>query len=488
MVGIYQRLSRYELDLLAFLAGLFSLLVQVIATHFTFLTQAQSSYAVGLSLFSFLTGLAVAARCAMGAQKFLLQHFSTVIGLAFALVGFYFSFVTHNESRWRVWFEDFAVSFSVSPEAGHAITVLILSVIYLFVPALALGLIFPLINDRRGSEDRVLTGRASSLDYLGAGVGCLCASFYLIPMLGLERSAFIVSLTLLAASLLWLDVGRKVVVAVGVVTLLLGNLRYMRPDNETLFSKPSPFGTVDVTTHFGDRVLAINGRGMCSSNRNRSERWLGKIALDTHGGRSLRALNIGLGCGYTADEIRRHPRTGELTVVEINPVVVEANRYFVEPGPSVEIKNEDGFSFLKTSDEQFDVVAVDVEEPSIMHSTSLYTLDFFRLVKSRMSSDGVFSLWSFHQEETAKIILNTLRKAFKNAEVTASNKHLVYVASDAPLNLPKAERNKNRVKEIEAVPLTDVATLQSNPYLKYFKVNQIFGFDREHNDIYELKR
>jgi spermidine synthase len=63
--------------------------------------------------------------------------------------------------------------------------------------------------------------------------------------------------------------------------------------------------------------------------------------------------------------------------------------------PKVQIRNEDAFVWVRTStDTGFDVVIIDFPDPNNYGLGKLYTDAFFRLLKQKMSPDGVFSIQS----------------------------------------------------------------------------------------------
>lgn len=118
------------------------------------------------------------------------------------------------------------------------------------------------------------------------------------------------------------------------------------------FIKPSPFGSVRVQNN----MLYIADREQCSftfdPDRIQSETRIVDYALlpQVRGRRVLRVLNIGLGCGKTLTRILEFPRVNA-DVVELNPVVVEANRKLsdVSKDIRVNLKISDGINFLRST-------------------------------------------------------------------------------------------------------------------------------------------
>lgn len=492
----------WKIGFLAFLTGFFSLCVQVVATQFAFFSQPQSSHAIGLSLCAFLLGLGIAARLTHNRQEYLQKHFRAVVALSFGLVGVFFFFLSiHTKDIWML-LKSWIPVIAADPSYHYLLTVFLQSVAFLLIPALGLGLLFPLINDRIALLKGTQTGAITSIDYFGAGVGSLFCAFILVPHLGMLLAGAVVSILLIVIAL-FLAPGWKWRGAGFLFLLLFVGAEFPRIvpvlkltpilSAHLMFEEPSPFGLVRVSADsHGQSSLFINGRAMCYSNGSRSERLLASGPLRDLASSEAAVLNVGLGCGFTAHQFKHHPKVKELDVVEINPVVVKANYHFrlnleSETGAETRIHISDGYAYLEKNPKTYDVVAVDVEEPSIIHSSSLFTADFFKVVKSRLNPKGVFTLWTFNQPETGRIILNTLRSVFAHADVVVSDGHLVFFAADQEIKTAKLHGDKRSRQAILDLKLNEVATIAKNPYAKYFKVNEIFSFEPGHVDAFEMK-
>lgn len=68
--------------------------------------------------------------------------------------------------------------------------------------------------------------------------------------------------------------------------------------------------------------VTLNHEFLMSSHLTDSERAISNRAVEIHGGDGLRALVGGLGLGYTAWELLKHPSVSEVEVVEyLRPVL-----------------------------------------------------------------------------------------------------------------------------------------------------------------------
>ncbi len=111
--------------------------------------------------------------------------------------------------------------------------------------------------------------------------------------------------------------------------------------------------------------------------------------------RKLRILILGGGSLYSLNRVA--PFSEKTTLVEIDPVVVEAakkcwtdfNKY--NKLDNYEIVIDDAKHYLKASDEKFDLIIMDISAPYYLGTALLHNEDFFKLVKTKLKEDGIFS-------------------------------------------------------------------------------------------------
>lgn len=115
-----------------------------------------------------------------------------------------------------------------------------------------------------------------------------------------------------------------------------------------------------------------------------------------------RVAVLGGGDGGAVREVLKHPSVEEAYLVDVDERVVEAcRRYLAEVSqgvfedPRVKLVHRDGFKFIEEwSGEPFDVVVVDLTDPISLISIGLYTKEFFELLSSKLSAEGVVSVQS----------------------------------------------------------------------------------------------
>ncbi|MEM2955035.1 MAG: hypothetical protein QW625_03755, partial [Candidatus Nanoarchaeia archaeon] len=79
--------------------------------------------------------------------------------------------------------------------------------------------------------------------------------------------------------------------------------------------------------------------------------------------------------------------------VELDSLIIELGKKYTEnlEYDKLRIFLSDGRFFLKTSRDKYDVIIVDLPEPSTAQLNRFYTLEFFKEVKKSLKSNGIFS-------------------------------------------------------------------------------------------------
>ena len=188
------------------------------------------------------------------------------------------------------------------------------------------------------------------------------------------------------------------------------------------------------------------------------------------GGREL--LAVGLGSGAVPKLISRHCPEINIKAVEIDPLVAElAQRYLrLEPRPGFDIIIMDGRAFLRTCNRKYDIIILDAynAEGVPFHLT---TLEFLRLVKSRLNERGVVTanLWSLDWELFVSM-LRTYGEVFEHIHrfPVSGKKNVVIAACDFRLSADELRSNALLVQAKAAFPF-DYVSLTSHLDRKEFK-------------------
>ena len=355
-------------------------------------------------------------------------------------------------------------------------------------PCLFLGALFPLSARLLYSRD---AGRATGLTYAvntaGTILGSLATGFLLIPSLGSRT-------TIIAGSLLSLVVGlaalarsaiepqRRLRIGAGaaaaaIVMILVSpawDLRLLtagifRPAaagviagltdptrspqerlaeayavDSVVFYREGVNATVSLnrTVASGDLFLKIGGKTDASSGDIETQLLSGHLPM-LFAPDSARVMVIGQGSGMTLAGVLRYP-VKSAEIVEIEDAVIEASRWFHPPeqdpldDPRTRITLEDGRTRLAIEEGLFDVIISEPSNPWLAGNNNLFTRDFYRLVRSRLSPQGVFGQWIQLYEispETLSSLLTAFRSVFPNTYgFLTFNADFILIA--APENAP----------------------------------------------------
>jgi tetratricopeptide (TPR) repeat protein len=133
-------------------------------------------------------------------------------------------------------------------------------------------------------------------------------------------------------------------------------------------------------------------------------------------GNVRRVCLIGLASGVTAGAVLTHPIQA-LDILEISPDIVTASRFFDRVNhkpledPRTTLFVNDGRNHLALTSTIYDLIVSEPSNPWIAGMNNLFTSDFFRIAKRRLSDRGVFAQW-FHIYNMPKNDLQSLLRAF----------------------------------------------------------------------------
>jgi len=151
----------------------------------------------------------------------------------------------------------------------------------------------------------------------------------------------------------------------------------------------------------GARNFHVAGKVEASSlpQDMRLQRMLGHLsALLVNEPKSV--LVVGFGAGVTAGSFVTHPGIKRIVICEIEPLIPQVvstyftqQNYNVANDPRVEIVYDDARHFILTTKEKFDVITSDPIHPWVKGAATLYTKEYFELVKKHLNPGGVVTQW-----------------------------------------------------------------------------------------------
>jgi spermidine synthase len=326
-----------------------------------------------------------------------------------------------------------------------------------------LGYLTPKLIDRYSGGKPEAGGFSYALNVLGCVLGPLCASYVLVPLLGVK-----LTLLLLAAPYAVLLAGRgsrkHLYAAVGLFLVAL----FVSKTYEDQVQGFRGDGAVrrDYTATviaYGDGMqkrLLVNGVGM--THLTTITKLMAHLPLAAVG-HPRSALDICFGMGTTYRSLLSWGvRT---TAVELIPSVKDSFDYFFDDAkdvlgrPEGTIVVDDGRRFLRRTRDTFDVITVDPPPPvEAAASSLLYSEEFYAAAKSRLNPGGIVQQWVPKTEtRIVQAVARSLLSSFPHVRMYRSFEGggleksgffgYHFLASMEPIVVPPAEELAARMPE-----------------------------------------
>jgi spermidine synthase len=442
--------------LAAGLSGLTALGAQVVWTRILTLLFGATVYAFAIILAVFLAGLGLGSAAAAYLVR---RGVKPVSGFAWSQLALIPALLVGGYILVEVL--PYASPPASTPiRALHALHVL--RALAVILPGAVLwGMSFPfaLAAAGRGSAD---TGQSSGYAYaantVGAIIGALAVSFWLIPTYGTKvASQVLVAGAGISAAVLFFGIARAekleaekanspaaahplLALGAGIVGALmlpglspvfLAHGRYIwwiEAGDQYPYVSEGAASTVAVhIAPNGYRNFHVSGRVEATNNPNdlRTERLIGHLSGLLHP-KPESVLVVGLGGGVSAGALTLYPEIKRIVICEIEPRVTGATKQFarenysVLSNPKVEVVFDDARHFLATTREQFDIITSDPIHPWVRGNSMLFSREYYDIVKSKLKPGGIATQWVPLYETSEKAIqiqMRTFIDAFPNGTV-----------------------------------------------------------------------
>lgn len=245
-------------------------------------------------------------------------------------------------------------------------------------------------------------GRVYVADCIGSIGGGALFSFVLVRFfdhLGILFFPALLNLLLAGALAVWF--GRKLLLAAAAVlaATLLGIIFFTNAGalataiqfagQHVVFRGNSPYGKLVVTESSGQYNFIENGLPLTSTDNTQQVEETVHYAMAQRPG-ARRVLIVCGGVSGTAREVLKYGVV-DVTCVELDPLIIEAGRRFLPANLNdsrIKLVNTDGRLFVKQTSDRYDVVIVDVPDPSTSQLNRFYTTEFFGEVKRVLTDSG----------------------------------------------------------------------------------------------------
>ncbi|MBN2190420.1 MAG: fused MFS/spermidine synthase [Candidatus Aureabacteria bacterium] len=155
----------------------------------------------------------------------------------------------------------------------------------------------------------------------------------------------------------------------------------------------SIYGNIVVTGEKGQVSLFENGDLVASVPDRMSAEYSVHIPLLEHR-RPVNVLMVGGGLGGGIEEALKHKSIEKIDYLEIDPALIKvAETYLGEDmaGTRVNIIIDDPRRYMRRSSDLYDVIIINVSDPSNSKVNRLFTEEFFSFAGERLNKGGVFS-------------------------------------------------------------------------------------------------
>ena len=261
-------------------------------------------------------------------------------------------------------------------------------------------------------------------------------------------------------------------------TALLYEYKHHLDEAETLLTINSAYQKVEVIKdEDGERYLYLDGLlNLNASDLEDLNYYIAEIPATLI--KPEKTLIIGNGTLSSVPKV--YPHSQFVQSVELDSGVLVAGQQFFTPIEKLSnldrwnLVIDDGKHFLKTTQDKFDLIIMDIPSPLTIQEAILHTVEFYQLAQSKMTAQGVIAVQLSgplqHNNRTPARVVAALSKAFQQVMVINSDKadrSFAYASQQLPFNgkdMRLATRRYERGLEIiipddiafyltEAVPL-----------------------------------
>lgn len=354
-------------------------------------------------------------------------HFSIVIGLFLSFMGVGSFFSKYIKSDLAAWFIRFELVLSLVGGCSafflyfaFSLTPYYYGVAFTLIAILGamIGIEIPILTRivRQYGTLKDVLANVLSFDYLGALIASLAFPLLLLPLFGTMRTAFAIGLLNLVVAYLNTRLFREelrrfqafILTEVLIGCLLIAGFAFSFQINsfyehflyrdEVVLSKQSSYQNIVLTRWNKDIRLFLNGNlQFASVDEHRYHEALVHVPMNATTHRE-KVLVLGGGDGLAAREILKYQDVVRIDIVDLDaavtdlaknhPVFRQLNQQSFDH-PKIHVINEDAYKFVEKSSDVYNVVIIDLPDPSSESLAKLYTKEFYQLIQKRLAADGV---------------------------------------------------------------------------------------------------
>jgi spermidine synthase len=406
------------------------LVIAVCGIIYELIIGAVSSYLWGDSVFYFSVTIGL-YMSAMGLGAFASKFIRSSLFDAFVLSELLIGLVGGGSALFLFW----TYTLGDSYEYGMVLVTLLIGAL--------VGIEIPILIRLMEQQETLRRNVAHVLtyDYIGGLIGALLFPLFFLPQLGLIRTALVLGGLNVAIALINFVRHRALLrYAPGLLfaaVCIMGLLSYFlitsqnQQDmlqqklyrDDVIFSRQTPYQQLTITRWHKDIRLYINGGLQFSSlDEYRYHESLVHVPFAARP-KSKNILILGGGDGLAVREVLKYPQVEKIVLVDLDPAMTEifkTEEFLTQlnqnslVNPKLTIINQDAYKFAEQDSGLYDIILIDLPDPSHTALAKLYSLEFYHILQKRLSYQGVLVTQStspFFATEAFWTIHKTIREA-----------------------------------------------------------------------------
>lgn len=320
-------------------------------------------------------------------------------------------------------------------------------IIYFFCMAIGtlIGMEIPLvmrINDQY-EELRVNISNVLEKDYYGSLAGGVFFAFIGLPIMGLTYTPFLLgSVNFLVAIAVFiylksiinpsykkpLIISTVVISASIIAGVIMANpiIQYgeqVKYKDKVVYSQQSQYQKIVITQWQNEYWLYLNNnQQLCTMDEAMYHEPLIHPAFTLHP-HPQNVLILGGGDGCAAREILKYKSVENITLVDLdpavtnlamhNPILTNLNKNSLN-NPKVNVINTDGYHYLNTHSDFYDIIIVDLPDPRTVELGRLYSSEFYKVCYRHLRPEGIIVTQAgspYFATKAFKCIVKTMKDA-----------------------------------------------------------------------------
>lgn len=350
------------------------------------------------------------------------------------------------------------------PDFRQSLFILLIS---LLPTAFCVGTLFPFIiqvvKNTDGEPISQLVIRAYRYESLGAFWGAFILNLIFFNWL----SGFQILMIVLAGTLIigWILFPHHrnihtisfIFILIFLVLLSQGNrlqkqlFHYAHPQFQLTAQKDTPYGNLKFATYQEQSLIFLGGT-ILTTRPNPMEnefRTLLPVLVAQNPGK---ILWLGGDLFAAMEYFSKIPEIKQIDYVHIDPLLVEEQRDSIQTKwnsqqlPQIRFHIEDIRAFLSRSSTRYDIICLNLPEPHTLYFSRYYSLQFYRLIRERLSHGGIF-YFAIHSSENyinpplaryIQDLITTLSRVFPEYFILPGDMNYIFASPERPLqNIPQ---------------------------------------------------